>query len=324
MSKIKNSSLAVALFTLLYAAVAYGGARIEFLDKVIVEGDTIRLGDLAMITADSTRLKWLLEEIEVGKAPLPGKERRLESSYLRMRISSVARGVPDLTFSGSGEIVVLRSHLTVERGMVIAVVRKHILDNAPWKVEDMELTITPPHSRITVPRGELKLEVVWPRGADYAGAMNVPVKLTVNQGDYETTLNTSVRIRLFQNVVTTAHKLQAAHILGPDDVKIERVEVTDIYPQVHTSTKDVLNHRTTSFIAQDKVLLKRMIKPVPAVAVGGKVTIQARVGNVRVTTPGEARSSGLIGDLIQVQNMSSGKIIQGKVVAESVVMADNP
>jgi len=175
-----------------------------------------------------------------------------------------------------------------------------------------------------VPKGELKLEVGWPKGADYAGAMNVPVKLAVNQGDYETTLNVSVRIRLFQNVVTTAHKLQAAHLLGPDDVKIERVEVTDIYTQVHTSIKDVLNHKTTSFIAQDKIMLKRMIKPVPAVAVGRRVTVQAQVGNVRVLTPGEARSSGLIGDVIQVQNLSSGKIIQGKIVAESVVMAENP
>ena len=321
-SKVKISkTLITIILSLLSAGMVLAGARVEFLDHALVDEENLLLGNLAVIITDSAQTKLFLEGIEMGRSPLPGKERSLDSAYLRLRIASKAKAVPDITFSGADKILVRRSFLTVEPEMVIAAVKKHILDHAPWDREDMELAIIKAPKRVIIPKGNLALEVSWPRRADYTGMVNVPVKVIVGQGNYKTTLSVSLRISLFQEVITTAGKLQASHILRPGDVKIERMEVTNIHPQVFTSVEEVLNHKTTSFIAQGKILLRRMIRPVPTVAIGRKVTLQAQVGSVRVVTMGEARSSGLIGEVIPVLNLSSGKIIQGLIIDESVVLA---
>ena len=52
---------------------------------------------------------------------------------------------------------------------------------------------------------------------------------------------------------------------------------------------------------------------------GDIISIVTNLGNVTVTASGEAQNSGNLGDLIEVKNLKSGKIIKGYIKEEKKI-----
>jgi hypothetical protein len=78
--------VAVLVLVLLAAATAAGGAggagliSLRVYDQVEIEADQIHLGKIARIDGDDAGLVRDLEALVIGRSPLPGKSRSLDSA----------------------------------------------------------------------------------------------------------------------------------------------------------------------------------------------------------------------------------------------------
>jgi len=83
------AAVAVLVLVLLAAATAAGGAgliSVRVYDQVEIAADQIQLGKIARIDGDDAGLVRELEALVIGRSPLPGKSRSLDSAAILLRL----------------------------------------------------------------------------------------------------------------------------------------------------------------------------------------------------------------------------------------------
>src|SRR3972149_948433 len=83
------AAVVILVLALLAAATAAGGAGLTSLrvyDQVEIEADQIQLGQIARIDGDDAGLVRELEAVVIGRSPLPGKSRSLDSAAILARL----------------------------------------------------------------------------------------------------------------------------------------------------------------------------------------------------------------------------------------------
>jgi len=85
---------------------------------------------------------------------------------------------------------------------------------------------------------------------------------------------------------------------------------------------EILGKRLKKFLKKGEMVFGSYFEELPSVVAGERVKILAIVGNVKVETDGIAKSSGKINDNVRILNLSSGKVIYGKVIGRGVVAVE--
>ena len=100
------SRLLAAAVMVLVSSLDASAADICFQPTALVSGSTVRLRDIAVVSASEAATMTLLENVALAPAPAPGRRMRLEFAEIRSRLE--ATGVPavELNYSGSTVVVV--------------------------------------------------------------------------------------------------------------------------------------------------------------------------------------------------------------------------
>ena len=81
-----------------------------------------------------------------------------------------------------------------------------------------------------------------------------------------------------------------------------------------TRVDDVIGKQSTRAIDANEMLTQNSLDRPTLMKRGSAITLVYETGGLRVETAGFAEESGKIGDLIQVKNPSSGKMLRGEVL----------
>ncbi len=129
-------------------------------------------------------------------------------------------------------------------------------------------------------------------------------------------------IRTFEDVLIAKRDLKRGEIADKDMFILERVETTFLRDGFIKDNGEVLGKRLKKFLKKGEIIFGSYFEELPSVVSGERVKILAIVGNVKVETDGIAKSSGKINDNVRVLNLSSGKLISGKVIGRGVVAVE--
>jgi flagella basal body P-ring formation protein FlgA len=129
-------------------------------------------------------------------------------------------------------------------------------------------------------------------------------------------------IRKYAEVVVVSDRITRFHDFSPDNLSIQRREVTGLRETPVTSLESLTGMRARRNINRDDILTKGDIEPTPVVNSYSDVHIVYVDGLCRVSAAGKALEDGLIGELIRVKNKSSGKIVIARVVDKNSVTVD--
>lgn len=119
-------------------------------------------------------------------------------------------------------------------------------------------------------------------------------------------------------MVTLTQSLAAGAVIGPDHVALEPASAT-------TGTggfgdpMDVIGRRLKMGLGDGHVLLARHLEQDWLVLSGMPVAIAFEGAGVQVIAPGEAMQDGQRGDLIDVRNRATGRIVKAYVVEQNKV-----
>jgi flagella basal body P-ring formation protein FlgA len=157
--------------------------------------------------------------------------------------------------------------------------------------------------------------VVGP-GGQMRDRILVEIRCPVNNGWH---LYVPVRVVGTSMVTTAARAVVAGTVLTDKDVRSERRDISEL-PQGYLDDPAVAVGLTAARpISSGAVITNQFLVAAKAVQRGQSVTLVADADGMSVRMAGRALADGLINQRVKVQNLSSGKIVEGIARSEQTV-----
>lgn len=120
-------------------------------------------------------------------------------------------------------------------------------------------------------------------------------------------------------VVIAAHALVAGTVLTVNDFTIEQRDVIGLPPGYLNDPTIAAGLTAARAIAGGAILTNQQLLGTQAVQRGQTVTLVAEAGGVSIKMAGRALSDGFVNQRIKVENLSSGKVVEGIARSAQVV-----
>jgi flagella basal body P-ring formation protein FlgA len=132
-------------------------------------------------------------------------------------------------------------------------------------------------------------------------------------------LYVQVRIVGTSTVAVAAHAIVVGSVLKATDLRVEQHDISELPPGFLDDPAIAVGLTASRPIAGGAFLTNQQLVAAKAVQRGQSVTLVADLGGMSVRMAGKAMSDGLVNQRVRVQNLSSGKIVEGIARSEQVV-----
>ena len=168
-----------------------------------------------------------------------------------------------------------------------------------------------------VPDGFAEIDVSLPGRINYAGMTTVAVRYKVDGRTFKM-INFTVQIHIYDTVLVAAHDLLYDQSLTEADFRVSEV-VVDGRNDFIKNYADIKSLVPTRMIRAGSPVAKSMFQTAQVIKNNQPVRLLIRYHGIIASAKGIAMGRGRVGQMIQVKNESSGKIITGKVIDEQTV-----
>lgn len=292
--------------------------QVKVAGRSTVADAMIRLGDIAVITHPDARRCVVLKEVVIGRAPLAGNSRVLDRGLVRMRLRQHGVDLHRIRLEMPAKITVVRDAqvVTVDR------IRTAVLDFfnrqiAP-RIGRAQLRKVDVGEQVTVPKGPLMIRIIPIRPQKLCGNIPLNVEVDVN-GRFQKKVFASMMVESIVDAVVARHVLKRNHLIAAADVLLKPLERSRLPRNFVSSLGEVLGKRTKRRIPAGTVLRPDLVDLPCLIHRRDVVTIVARADGLEISTLGEARQRGRLGDRIRVINLDSKKNVYGRVKDRNTV-----
>ena len=286
---------------------------------MLVDGDEVKLGDVAELSGGDERWVKELRSIRLCSAPLPGRSRELDRPYLEKRLAQNAVDLSRLLFSGAGKVIVQTAWAEITGAQIQAAVEERVYQRLPR--EDVILEFRNLAQKVILPQGKVALRAAPADDLPLKGNRVVYVEIFVG-GLRCKRIPVSLKVRTFGEVLLCRRKVDRHHVFTAEDLIVERRETTTLPDDVNLEIGDVVGKRTKAFIQSGRVIRRGMIEQPPVLHRGDLVTVRVSLKAIFITMEGEARADGRPGEIIPVRNIRSRREISAEVVDSKTVIVD--
>jgi flagella basal body P-ring formation protein FlgA len=288
----------------------------RFFERAEVEGDEIRLGDVARIDVDDPALADDLRRVVLGRSPLPGKSRVLDAAAILQRFKQAEIDPARLDLQFPAEIVVSRAAMEVGRDQIESAVKAFIeQQSAGRKVRLKELKVS---ETVVLPTGRLTTRVSAPRHMELAGSVPLAVELAVN-GEAQKKIWVTATLEALALAVVTRRPMGRYTPLEEEDIETRAVDLAGLPSDFIADAQSVVGKRTRRALDANTVLRPDLVESPPLVKRGDRVLIVVEANGLRVTAVGQVKQTGCLGESIPVVNLDSNKIVHARVVDSRTV-----
>ncbi len=293
--------------------------------EVRIESDRVKLLDL--FHADSVPEDWknLMAGIDLGEAPTVGNDKFIASAQLRSYLDQLlsSRGID----GAQVKIVLPPEQVTIKRqasqitvGEIEEIFRNHILSNAPWRPEDMEIQGITYSGLTDIPAGQVSHVVESNPKERYVGNVVLTIHFHVD-GRKKRSVRVAGKVQLYQEVVVAARPLSRNDTIGDNDIQLQRFQVGENPDRYALSPAQVIGRRLLRDTGLYQPLLLNELDAPLALKKGAAVTILYEQPGLRISARGQAREDGWMGKTIRVLNLQTNRTVLSEIVDEATVRA---
>ncbi len=289
---------------------------IRFLDQAEVDGEIIRLGDIARIMAGEEKVVAQLETLEVAKSAAFGLTRLIDSDMLFAHVLKPWASKYQMEFDHKSIHVTTRADVFPNDSLA-ALIEKFLAacSKAPGQKNQWEVARAP--SRILVPVTAHSLELSF-SGMRRRG--KVELNLAV-RGETRVlrNLQITVNIRVEQPMAVATKLIAPETVLGPDNLSIEMRETTGMDDQSIIDPQSLMGKLAKVSITPGRLVTPRLVTLPPAVRRGQGAKIVFRNGNVSVVAEAVCRQDGITGQIIMAKNLASNRLVRVRVTGDGIL-----
>ena len=186
----------------------------------------------------------------------------------------------------------------------------------PPLTDKQRLVVGPVQPRLQLPRCEDTIRTARAPGIQVPGRVLIELRC---DGHAPWHLYVPAKIVGTTSVVLAAHSLVVGTVLTAKDVTVEQRDIVGLPPGYLDDAGIALGLTAARAIAGGAILTNQQLLGAQAGQRGQMVTLLADAGGISVRMAGRALSDGLINQRIKVENLSSGKIVEGIARSPQVV-----
>lgn len=292
-------------------------ARVFLYSEPIVSGPEILLGDVACIVGEADTVQ-RLEVLSVGAAPLVGSTREFATGTLNLRMRQ--GGIDDKTVEivGPSSFTVRRGAAILSGSMLQELVTEAILQTLP---EGAELDLVfQPVADLAVPEGDVQIEPArLPQR--WAGPVSIGLNVLVN-GKLWKSLTLRADASLMQPVWVSTETILKGELIGPHNAELRLVEVDGTLQPADLSGDKPL--RANRVIQPKRIVEARFVEVQPDAPRGQPVHVTLTKAGLQLQALGTLMGDAMIGEVVTVRNVDSGRTFVGRLVSEDRVVVEMP
>ena len=205
-----------------------------------------------------------------------------------------------------------RGAVMLTQDNVAAALHRHAVANGPWKAENIEIRVWPFHP-VSLPAGAPKLRILRPVNGITPGLHSFLIAADV-AGKEPARFWVKAEVRVFEVVVVTSQPLAFRDIVKSTDMRLERREISTLHARPFNRIEEVVGQQAVRPIPANETLTQRNLDRPPVMRRGNPVVLLYETSGLRVETPGIAEENGRTGEMIQVKNTASSKLLRGLVL----------
>ena len=238
-----------------------------------------------------------------------------------MRLAAAGVDYSGVVWQIPAAVVITAASQTVSGEHIASVAKQAVMKQTAGYAGETVISLTAPPIDLLAPVGNLDYTVHIPGGVRFTGSFAANVTVAV-EGRQFTTVPVKLEAKLYQQVVVAIRPIAAHEMIGAEDLRIERLDVsrltgymTDIEKAAGMVSRRpiALGTPITGSMVAKPVLIKR----------GSVVTLIARVGGAEASVTAQALQDGVQDQMIRVKNMNSQKIVAAQVIDDSTVLVKN-
>ena len=169
-------------------------------------------------------------------------------------------------------------------------------------------------SRLRLARCDVPLEAFSPRGGRTVGNVSVGIRCL---GPKPWTLFVATYVSLPGDVLVANRFLARGELVTRDDVRLEERDLPS--KRVRSDLKDAVGKRVKRALRVGRILTPRSLAEPKLVKRGKRVTLVLNANGLEIRAVGEALRDGARGDIVQVKNLSSRRVVEGTVDGTGIV-----
>ncbi|WP_404338592.1 flagellar basal body P-ring formation chaperone FlgA [Pseudoalteromonas mariniglutinosa] len=147
------------------------------------------------------------------------------------------------------------------------------------------------------------------------------IRMTVQCQAPKWQFRASAKVDLWLNLVIAKRDLQRGEVLTPALLSYRSLNIADHLHGMETNSELLIGMEVRRDIDAGDIISRRLLEKKYLVNRDQHVELQVATGGFNASVTAVALEDGQLGQRIKVKNLSSGKIIEGQVVAKGVVQA---
>ena len=306
-----------------FSSLAWGRAvgsedfqpRLRFQSSASVDGEEIRLGHIAQVQAPGFA-RQMLENISLGRSPKPGRVKTIAKRQILSCLRPHQDLIQDMGVDIPEQIYVKRNSQKFTEKQI----RFYLEDYMARAYKNKEIAL----DRLEIPEseqypmGEITVAAAGPLRVNRDGRFSFSLEVFVG-GQREDRIRVAGRLAVYDTVPVASRRLSRGDVLSPDQVEFIRKNIVSLHGETPGRLDGLSDKALTRDIKRGEVVRSDWLKPVPLIRKGQVVTLLAQKDSIVIRTAGVSREDGLRDDLIEVENVRSGKLVRGLVRRAAVV-----
>lgn len=294
---------------------AWTGGRITVLRAAAVDGETIRLADVARLEGP---LAASVAELELGRAPAPGVMRHLSGANILGTLREHGVDFERVRYLIPPVVRVHRRAEEVSAQAIRAIVEDYVERDLAAGENDITLKGVDVPGAVRLPLGPYEARVTPLQRTPSGGSMRLLVEF-LDADRVLASANTVAHVAVFQKVLVSRRTIPRGGIVSAGDVFVERRDVAALPRGAVTRQEDAVGKEAkVSLPALTPIRYDQLVAPA-VVHRGDVVTLLVESEGLRITTKGEVREDAPLNAQARVWNLGSRKEVVGRVVDASTI-----
>ncbi len=201
-------------------------------------------------------------------------------------------------------------------GEITAAAVQFVRLSAPGSGDRLIVTPVFLDPRLNLARCDRPLDAFVRPGTEFSGRVVVGVRCT---GKVSWKVYLPVHVGVLQPAVVTTRPLARDQVITENDIEIVDRDVSGLTNGYIDQRKQVIGRRVARSVGPGIVLQPRLLQEQTLIEKGQAVTLSVQSDSVSIQMAGIAQTKGAENQLIQVRNLTSGKIVEGRVRSDNLV-----
>lgn len=291
--------------------------------EVTVEKVEILLKDVAFITGDDAALMEKLGEISLGTSPLPSTPRILSRQSILLRIEREDIDLNLLEIEAPERVEIRSLFPYIQESDLEETLYDHLFERMEMDLGWLEVEYLQGADSIYYPQGDLEIllrrTLQDPRS--YLGETTIPMEIYVDGHRWR-----QIYPRFFIEIKTLVpvlkKDLSRHEIITSELVEIKLKGLSTLPLDYIHDEEEIFGMRLKRRVEKGEPLRTSYIEAVPLVERGDRVTILAIIDSITLSLLGEARGTGIYGDMIQVRNLDSNRLLSCRIIGPGLVQIE--